>query len=76
MTADIRTAIDHAECEIELLSEYRTRLIADVVTGKLDVREAAGRLPDEPDYLDTEGDLPLESEDEVEDDADSEEVDP
>ncbi|HSV93827.1 MAG TPA: hypothetical protein VLH81_12155, partial [Desulfobacterales bacterium] len=27
--------------------EYRTRLIADVVTGKLDVREAAARLPDE-----------------------------
>ena len=29
------------------LREYRTRLIADVVTGKLDVREAAARLPDE-----------------------------
>ena len=28
------------------LSEYRTRLIADVVTGKLDVREAAATLPD------------------------------
>ena len=25
----------------ELMNEYRTRLIADVVTGKLDVREAA-----------------------------------
>ena len=34
--------------EIELLREYRTRLIADVVTGKLDVREAAAKLPDEP----------------------------
>jgi len=33
--------------EITLLREYRTRLIADVVTGKLDVREAAARLPDE-----------------------------
>ncbi len=33
------------EREIELLREYRTRLIADVVTGKLDVREAAARLP-------------------------------
>ena len=32
--------------EIELLREYRTRLIADVVTGKLDVREAATELPD------------------------------
>ena len=31
----------------ENLSEYRTRLIADVVTGKLDVRESATRLPEE-----------------------------
>lgn len=34
------------EVEIRLLQEYRTRLIADVVTGKLDVREAAARLPE------------------------------
>jgi type I restriction enzyme S subunit len=41
--------------EIRFLHEYRTRLIADVVTGKLDVREAAARLPqeaDEPEPLD------------------------
>ena len=31
--------------EILLLQEYRTRLIADVVTGKLDVREFARTLP-------------------------------
>ena len=31
--------------EIELLREYRTRLVADVVTGKLDVRDAARDLP-------------------------------
>lgn len=36
-----------AEREIDLLREYRARLIADVVTGKLDVREAARHLPDE-----------------------------
>ena len=30
----------------ESLSEHRTRLIADVVTGKLDVREAAANLPE------------------------------
>jgi type I restriction enzyme, S subunit len=35
------------EREIELLREYRARLVADVVTGKLDVREAAARLPEE-----------------------------
>ena len=47
--------------KIELLQEYRTRLIADVVTGKLDVREAAARLPDEPDDEDgTEADDPVE----------------
>ena len=33
--------------EVALLHEYRTRLIADVVTGKLDVREAAAELPEE-----------------------------
>jgi type I restriction enzyme S subunit len=32
---------------IELLEEYRTRLIADVVTGKVDVREVAAQLPEE-----------------------------
>ena len=43
-TADIDVAIDRARREIELLGEYRTRLIADVVTGKVDVREAAAEL--------------------------------
>ena len=38
-------AVSRAERQIGLLSEYRTRLIADVVTGKLDVREAAA-LPE------------------------------
>ena len=38
-------AISKTRQEIDLLLEYRTRLIADVVTGKLDVREAAGALP-------------------------------
>ncbi len=48
-TADIDKAIDAARREIDLLREYRTRLIADVVTGKLDVRDAAAHLPDEPE---------------------------
>ena len=39
------------ESEIVLLREYRTRLVADVVTGKLDVREAAAQLPDEDQQL-------------------------
>ncbi len=32
--------------EIKLLREYRPRLVADVVTGKLDVRGVAERLPE------------------------------
>ena len=38
-TADIDTAIARTHCQVELLQEYRARLIADVVTGKLEVRE-------------------------------------
>ncbi len=41
------SVIFRTEREIALLREYRTRLISDVVTGKLDVREAAKSLPDE-----------------------------
>ncbi len=42
----IRRHISAAQRQIALLKEYRTRMIADVVTGKLDVREAAARLPE------------------------------
>ncbi|MFY9558601.1 MAG: restriction endonuclease subunit S [Terriglobales bacterium] len=44
-TAELNTATLRTEREIDLIHEYRTRLIADVVTGKLDVREAARHLP-------------------------------
>ena len=46
-SADTADAIAHAQREIDLLGEYRARLISDVVTGKLDVREAAANLPEE-----------------------------
>ena len=45
-TAAFTTAITRYEREITLLREYRTRLTADVVTGKLDIRAAAAQLPD------------------------------
>ncbi len=45
-TGSLDTAVSRLQREIELLREYRTRLVADVVTGKLDVREAAARLPE------------------------------
>ena len=41
----LNAAIAHAQREIDLIREYRTRLIADVVTGKVDVR---GLAPTEP----------------------------
>ena len=44
--ARVAATYDRAHREIDLLHEYRTRLIADVVTGKLDVREAATGLPE------------------------------
>ena len=50
-TRVLELAVTRAESEISLLREYRTRLIADVVTGKIDVREAAARLPDEVEEL-------------------------
>jgi type I restriction enzyme, S subunit len=48
-TSWLEAAMDRSENEIFLLREYRSRLIADVVTGKLDVREAAAQLPEEPE---------------------------
>ena len=47
--ANLAGAIEHAKKEIVLMKEYRIRLIADVVTGKLDVRAVAASLPDEID---------------------------
>jgi len=44
---ELDTVITRLKRQIELLREYQTRLVGDVVTGKLDVREAAARLPDE-----------------------------
>ena len=58
-TSELTVAIARARRQIDLVQEYHTRLIADVVTGKLDVREAAAQLPDEADDHDPveEGDL-------------------
>lgn len=73
LTRGITAAIDRALQEIDLLREYRTRLIADVVTGKLDVRGV--ELPaveDEVDVSDEGLDL---DESETDDLDDSEEED-
>ena len=47
-TEGLNTAIVRTEREIALMQEFRTRLTADLVTGKLDVREAAAKLPASP----------------------------
>jgi type I restriction enzyme S subunit len=54
-----------ARREIALLREYRTGVIADVVTGQLDVRDAAEELSDEVDEEE-----PLDEDVESRDDAD------
>lgn len=43
-TAGIDLANSRTGCEIALMQEYRTRLISDVVTGKIDVRDI--KIPD------------------------------
>lgn len=68
-TANLDNAIDAARREIDLLREYRTRLIADVVAGKLDVRDVP--VPDD------ETDVPpeeLENIDDVEATDESDDV--
>ena len=57
--ASVNSAINRARCQIDLVQEYRTRLIADVVTGKLDVREAAAALPEVDPRAEDEVDDPI-----------------
>ncbi len=66
----LATAITSAERVIDLLREYSTRLISDVVTGKVDVRVAAASLADEagePEALD-DSEPPTESDEDTTDD--------
>lgn len=70
LTAEQRpllAAISRLEREIELLREYRTRFVTDVVTGQLDVRDAAARLPDEALLEKVEDDADLSDEAETAD---------
>jgi len=64
----IQNGLRRARNEIELLREYRTRLVADIVTGRLDVRQAAACLPAE--MSEEEPDLD-EAQKDIEDDGDS-----
>ena len=67
----VNTAISRLHREIDLLREYRTRLVADVVTGKLDVRAAAALLPFGPDDSEAIEATEPESTEEIEDEENS-----
>ena len=47
-TVTLRNSVARTRRQIDLMNEYRTRLIADVVTGQLDVRETAAQLEAAP----------------------------
>ncbi len=47
--------IRNLQLQIDMANEYRTRLIADVVTGKLDIREAAAGMPESNPIADEDG---------------------
>jgi type I restriction enzyme S subunit len=63
-TRSIHAALSRLERDIELLREYWIRLVSDMVTGKLDAREAARRVPEDsrPDTSEDDADLGDETE--------------
>jgi type I restriction enzyme S subunit len=60
--AEASAVITRATREVALLQEFRTRLVADVVTGQVDVRAMAATLPDAPASV---SNLAAESDDEL-----------
>ena len=66
---DLEQAVERANHTIDLLREYRTRLIADVVTGKLDVVDVELPALDEieaPEDWETDEDNEADEMDEME----------
>ncbi len=70
-TAELERAITATEQEVALVEEFRIRLVADLVTGKLDIRAAAARLPET-----TELEAADESPDDEEEEADVDQAEP
>jgi len=73
-SAEIDQAITRAQREIELMREYRTRLISDVVTGQVDVRGIEVPEVAEDELLALEEDA-AESDDVIDDEGDMDETD-
>jgi len=63
-TAALDLAISRTEREITLMQEYRTRLISDVVTGKIDVRDIT--IPDIIESVDEDDEDEEKNSEEVE----------
>lgn len=63
-------AIEKLSAEVETLEEYKTKLIADVVTGKIDVRDI--EIP-EYEYVDEDADSASDSNDDSDDTEEQEE---
>lgn len=73
-SAEIDQAIFRAQREIELMREYRTRLISDVVTGQVDVRGIEVPEVAEDELLALDEDTG-ESDDVIDDEGDMDETD-
>lgn len=73
-SAEIDQAITRAQLEIELMREYRTRLISDVVTGHVDVRGIEVPEVAEEELLALDDDAG-QSDDVVDDEGDMDETD-
>lgn len=73
-SAEIDQAISRAQREIELMREYRTRLISDVVTGQVDVRGIEVPEVSEDELLALEEETG-ESDDVIDDEGDMDEND-
>lgn len=71
-TASLESAISKAHLELKLFGDFQTRLIADVVTGKLDVRQAAASLPAGDDTVGDDADA---ADDGLNDDGQPDEAD-
>ncbi len=63
-------AIEKLSAEVETLEEYKTKLIADVVTGKIDVRDV--EIP-EYEFVDEDADVDSDSDDDSDDTEEQEE---
>lgn len=71
--APVEDALERTENEVELIREYRDRLISDVVTGQIDVRgwQPAGPISEDEESIDAL--VNTEDDSEIgEDDADDE----